>query len=74
MIAPWNIEIGFSFFSDLILLLVTFDFWLTQVIFWLPDSQFFISEVSVNTVMYAAQGIRFIFTQIPLSYTQKESG
>jgi hypothetical protein len=29
MIAPWNIEIGFSFFSDLILLLVTFDFWLT---------------------------------------------
>jgi hypothetical protein len=34
--------------------------------FWLPDSQFFISEISVNTVMYAAQaqGIRFIFTQI----------
>ena len=44
------------------------------IIFWLPDSQFFISEVSVNTVMYAAQGIQFIFTQIPLSYTQKESG
>ena len=38
------------------------------------DSQFLISEVSVNTVMYAAQGIRFIFSQVPLSYTQKEYG
>ena len=31
IIAPWNIENGFSSFSNLILLLVTFDFWLTQV-------------------------------------------
>ena len=38
MIALWNIENGFSSFSDLILLLVAFDFWLTQVIVWLPDS------------------------------------
>ena len=32
------------------------------IIFWLPDSVFFISEVSVNTAMYAAPGIWFILT------------
>ena len=48
-------------------------FFVNYIIFLLPDSQFVISEVSVNTVMYAAQGIRFIFTQIPLSYAQTES-
>ena len=38
------------------------------------DSQFLISEVSVNTAMYAAKGIRFIFNLVPLSFTQKEYG
>jgi hypothetical protein len=27
-----------------------------------------------SAVMHAAQGVRFIFTQIPLSYTQTKSG
>ena len=30
--------------------------------------------LSILSILYAAQGIRFIFTKLPLSYNQKESG